>query len=659
MKLSLSDFEHARAFAPRIVDVPSLNAHVSTATLEQIDRVRRSGALAPSSSLLVLGPAGAGKTHLFERMRRRVGPQATFVHVRPEIGVESTLPHVLLTVLDALKQPVADRDYTQLDLVVGSALAMADGDNPKFPSAFLDKARDLGEAERDALVERAMDRFEREDARLDAGWLELFLTVPFKSSAVRRAALTWLSGREPSELELGRLGRTEALGHAAVKGALRALATVAAQAAPLVIVFDQLENLVESDERTDRIHAHARVFAELFDEVSRLVLVQMALDGEWVKRISPALGASERSRLEANVLHVTLPNAAEREELLRGWLAQLPSESRKGGFPAPFRSEEWARVAEMPGLTPRMLFVAARKALEGERPFEETTKSTEDVVDVDDALAQQWAEALREAHAELDRASSERRGIDESRLAAAMRVLLLRTPGTVVTFGNGRGDKASLRFTRGGEETRVFVVQSTNGRSASSLLGHALKVAENGPLVVVREQALTIPPSWKLASEHIDALRRAKRARVLEIGRADTARALAFHDFVADARSHDLSGRDGRPIPEEVALAWLERTEPAAGFVLALARAPEPEAHEELPVPKAPPEPEQRVLSAATSTTAAVLASFRLASVERIVAEVRKRDPRVARARVLAELRAHEGVRWFGRTIVHLPSEEP
>ena len=203
--------EHARAFAPKFIEVASLNAKVSDAILEQIERVRTAAALAPSSSLLVLGPAGTGKTHLFERMRRKVGAGATFVHIRPEIGVEASLEHVLLTVVDALKQPVANQSYAQLDVVVGSALALVNGDSPRFPSAFLEKVRGMSPNERDDLIQRALDRFEREDARLDTSWLELFLSVPFADSARKRAALAWLSGRDPSEVELRRLGLTEGL----------------------------------------------------------------------------------------------------------------------------------------------------------------------------------------------------------------------------------------------------------------------------------------------------------------------------------------------------------------------------------------------------------------------------------------------------------------
>lgn len=685
---TFADFEHARAFTPHHVDVSTLNAKVSDAMLEQIERIRKSGAMAPSSSMLVLGPAGAGKTHLFERMRRKVGPGATFVHLRPEIGIESSLRHVLLTVLDALKQHVAERDYSQLDVVVGSALAIVDGDNPKFPSAFLDKARAMAPEEREGLVQRALDRFEQEDPRIDAGWLELFLSVPFLTSAERRAALTWLSGREPSELELRRIGRQEPMASGTVKSALRSLATVAAQAAPLVVVFDQLENLVEPDGRADRIHAHARVLAELFDEVSRLVLVQMALDGEWVQRIRPELASSERSRLEANVLSVDLPTPTEREELLRGWLERLPQDARPGVFPAPFVEPDWDRLRTLPGVTPRMLFVAARKALAGEEPFPSEPRVAVDEAasgamdDVDDVLARHWDEALRDAHGELDQASNEKRGADESRIAAAMRILLMRDPSTTVTLAQGRTAQATLRFTRGGIETYVFVVQATHARSVVAALRHAMTSASTRRTIVVREQALALPTTWKSANEHLDAFRAAPNATVLEVGRAELAKALALHDLFSDARSQDLPGPDGLPIAEAWVHGWADRTLSPSRFALALDATTLEEAANSVLQPallgvveagtRANEEPPRTSVSASggrasakssspandpASATLAVMQRLRLASVERVVAEVQRLVPRTHRARVLVELRAIPRIKLHGRTIAHLPSE--
>ncbi len=673
MMVYLSDLEHARAFAPHIVDVPSLNAKVSDAILDRIDRVRKAEPRTGSASLLVLGPAGAGKTHLFERMRRKAGQGATFVHLRPEIGIEATLRQVLLTVMDAMKQPVADREYTQLDVVVGSALALVEGDSPKFPIAFLDKARAMTADERDQLIGRALDQFEREEPGIDATWLELLLGSPFLRSAERRAALTWLSGREPSELELRRLGRGEAMDNATMKPALRALSAVAAHKAPLVIVFDQLENLVESDGRADRIHAHARVFSELHDEVSGLTLVQMALDGEWTERIRPELASSERSRLESQVLYVELPSAEQREELLHAWLERLPPEARPAPFPAPFTREDWEHLRTLPGTTPRMLFVAARKALAGEAPFPKPEPESQTRLEIDDVLSRHWQEALREAHVELERASAEKRGIDPTRLIAAIRLLLLIAPGTSVTMGPAGPGRGTLRFKRDGAETLVYVVQGTHGRSVAAALLQAAISAESGRTIVVREQALAPPPTWKVANEILDKLKRSPHATVLEPGRAELARALALHNLFGDARSEDLPGPDGRPIPEDVVRAWARWVLEPEGFALALgneslaqakeAAALEPPAVEaDAPEPAAERAPARSESAPVTDETRAgltlrVLRRLRLASIERVVAEVQRQDPGASRARIVAELRALPGVRALDRTLVHLPSE--
>lgn len=669
MMMSLSELEHARAFAPQIVDVPSLNAKVSDAILECIQHVRQSGARAGALSLLVLGPAGAGKTHLFERTRRRAGQGATLVHLRPEIGIEPSLRHVLLTVVDAMKQPVADQEFSQLDVVVGAALARVEGDHPKFPIAYLEKARAMSEIEREPLIERALDRFEREEPGIDGGWLELLLTTPFMSSSQRRAALTWLSGREPSEIELRRIGRTEGMTSAMLRPALRALSTVAAPKAPLVIVFDQLENLVDADGRAQRIHSHARVFSELHDDVRGLVLVQMALDGEWIERIRPELGASERSRLESRVLQVELPNAQQRDELLLAWLERLPPSSPRAPFPAPFTPEDWDDFRALPGTTPRMLFAAARKALAGEAPFPRTHADRDRREEIDDVLQRHWQEALKDAHKELERAAAEKRGVDPTRLLSAIRALLLLTPGTkLAVVPSERPGCEVLRFERQDEETLVYVVQGTHARSVAASLLQAVTAAETTRTIVVREQALAPPPTWKVVSELLDRLRRVPRATVLEPGRSELARALALHDLFSDARSEDLAGPDGRPVDEEVVRAWARWVLLPEAFALALsdealaqakenaaleiAEPPRRSSRGNLEEPLDPAEFGPR----ATDTALRVLAELRFASVSRLLLEVQKLDPDATRAQVVKELRKHPAVRALHGTLYHLPA---
>jgi hypothetical protein len=161
----------------------------------------------------------------------------------------------------------------------------------------------------------------------------------------------------------------------------------------------------------------------------------------------------------------------------------------------------------------------------------------------------------------------------------------------------------------------------------------------------------------------------------MALGRPELARALALHDLVADARSQDLAGPDGSPIPEATVHAWVQRSLEPASFALALGDASLDQANAASapasPPPAAPTTPQQAsaprqpptVKSASSEVpggpAARVLRELRLASFERVVAEVQRREPSASRARVHAELRANPRVHWFGRTIVHLPAEAP
>ena len=91
---------HADPWSDVFVDLPSLNAEASEALESTIMELRQLAEEQPASlrsvSTVVLGPPGAGKTHLFSRLRRRLGPRAAFVHIRPLVGSEMT-PRLVLS----------------------------------------------------------------------------------------------------------------------------------------------------------------------------------------------------------------------------------------------------------------------------------------------------------------------------------------------------------------------------------------------------------------------------------------------------------------------------------------------------------------------------------------------------------------------------------
>ncbi len=310
---STSPFEHNHAdpWAKTFIDLPELNASVTDAIAQAITKVRtaarQNDAELRTSSLLVLGPAGAGKTHLFARLRRKLGPKAIFVHLRPLVGTEMTPRYVLGQIVHQLGYESLQSGTKQLGTLVGSSLAQLDGASPNLPRAFLDEIEGLDDTARAEKLEWALDQLLERHPEADDTYLARLLEAPFVKIMHQRAALAWLGGQELEESQMKRLGVTAGLAEDRVMQALRTLGLLAAPGAPIVLVFDQLENLMDAEASGTRVRSYANLVAELFDATRGFVLVQMALDSEWEHAILPQLSAAQTTRLAGHTEIISLP----------------------------------------------------------------------------------------------------------------------------------------------------------------------------------------------------------------------------------------------------------------------------------------------------------------------------------------------------------------
>lgn len=706
------DHEHADAWSTSFVDVDSLNAQTTDALIGCIDDVRDSAQQGPerlrSHSVLVLGPAGAGKTHLFARLRRRCGARAAFVLMRPEIAVHPTPRHVLASCVDALQRRASGHRERQVDVVVGSALAKLAGQGAQWPNLLLGEYRAMSVAQRNVRLETALEELEDVYPEVEPTWLEKLLRLPFASTAERRATLTWLSGREPSASQLERLEVGEKLPDISVVPALRTLSIVASYSAPIAIVFDQLENLVD-DEGDDRVRSHGQLLSELYDSVRGLVLVQMALDSEWQQRIRPVLAASQRSRLEARVQTLELPTPDQRAELVQAWVERFGGDepSARSSLPWPFSAEQWEEWRTAPGVTPRMLMIACREAyVSGSagaphpQAAETDTEGARD--ELDGRLEQLWEEKLSDARGTLDATAQEGRGVDAEQVVSGLLVALRLVRGAHVQRARGK-QPHDLRVRANDRDCDVFIVQQAHHRSVGAALRKACEAAGQRAVVAFRESAIALPPTWRKVGEQLRELGSTPGARWVELPREEMAQVLAVHDLLASARSQDLSGRDGRPIPEDDVRQWAARSLDverwlAISVVMGKAAPGDPEAGEDLgdaaqaDTRELPPVRAYEASNSATADCAGanstvvreagaqpmasgptssgtkaydaqahlgpamtMLSHLRVASVDRLVQEARRADSAITRAQVLEELRgASNGVRWLGRSIVAL-----
>lgn len=667
------DHNHADPWARTFVDLPALNAPVSNAIVETIHGVRSAardhGADLRTASLLVLGPAGAGKTHLFARLRRKLGPRAIFVHLRPLVGTEMTPRYVLAEIVKQLSYDTATPEgapFRQLDTLVGASLAHLLGESANMPRVFLDGCVDMGDAKRRELLDDAVERLIERHREVDEAYLARLLDAPFMTPSNQRAALAWLAGRDLEESQLKRLGVSAGLAEERIIGALQTLGVFAAPGAPIVLVFDQLENLSDPEGVGNRVRAYANLVAELFDAMRGYVIVQMALDTEWEQAILPELSQAQKTRLGARTELIALPKPDETRELVRLWAEQLPTHPEP--FPWPFGERHVKKWCETVGMTPRMLMIACKQALaegedaepaDDERRDEDTAPGlgapVPDEASIADGLAAAWEQHLAAARGALDEAARDRRSADAARLVGGVACALRFVPGVKVGRIDAR-QTMQIETTTNDKPAALCFLHQTHPRAVTSAL---VKVAEikkkqRANVLLVRERVLEFPPTWKAVHGKQATLQR-EGVRWITLEREDAARLLALESFMAAARSRDLEDARGRIVDESHALAWLAQTHDVASWTVVRAfTAEEPLSEEE----DAPGEeaPSAARADDTAATIHACLASLRIASLDRLVREVVRARPDATRARIVEALQGMD-VRWYGRSVLGVNEE--
>jgi len=689
--LAFFDAIHADPWAQDFFDLATLNARASSAVEAAIEAVHQTARSAPlslrSTSLVILGPPGAGKTHLFARLRRRVGPRAVFVHVRPLVHAEMNARFLLGEVVRQLGYPTS-QGMPQASALVGSLLGYLSGVGTEFPSTVLAEYTDLPADARQERLDAELERVFAIWPEVDESYLRRLLAVPFATGATGRALLTWLSGRDCDVAQLQRIGATASLGEEHAFAALRTLAAVAALGSPLVLVFDQLENLIDAEGAGPRLRAYAHLAAECVDTLRGTVVVHLALDSEWQRGIEPAFNLSQRSRIVMGRELLELPRAAEREELLRRLRERVPD--AREPFPWPLGERRLARLRSAAGLTPRMLLIEFRKALEGEADDALDEQLLPDAAEPQNAassappeperrdLQGEWQSQLHHARELIQRAGEERQSLDAARLADGIFACASFLPQ--LTLRAGGKPPVQLMLESAGRSEAIALVQESHPRSAGALLTKLTALSNSTAVLALRERAREFPPTWKETLRKQATLLETGRARWLDIEPQDCARLLALAALLQAARSGDVSDALGIQVTEAEVQDWarsdldipewpicrallgapeltavpLQQEEEEAPSTPA-ASVPRPPSTERLPAPVLEANPMPRV----TGSALAILRRLRVASFERLVREVGRVEPASTRATIQAELEtAGERIRWIGRSIVLFRSGE-
>ncbi len=528
--MSLAIGLQSAPFSDDFIDVTALNAHVSSAIVERIEQIRRS-TKTPSRALAILGPAGGGKTHVFARLRQGEGPRATLILLRPYFGINVGPRDVLATIIDQLCLPVRGTELTPLDLLVSHWLA--DGEGGVFPSASIEQMRSLDGETRARRVDDAVASVisQLPEAAPATHLLRSLLSLDVRDRGHHWAELAWLSGREPRTVD-----DTTPLGEADVMQMLRLLSTMAAPVAPLVLVFDQLENLASDDDA--RVRGYGNLIGELIDTVPSLTIVQLALTSEWLQSIEPRLSLPQKTRVASEVLVLESPSRSEREQLLRAWHKRLAANGGRKRFPGPLTAVDLETLLDAPGMTPRLLLAALLRAASGKPAIavvdETTTPRSED-----DRVQAVWTNELARVRVELGSKVESGVPVEIAQLAEGLSEALVSVPSFEVDSRVER-ERISMSVRSPGHEIVVLFVASLHHASVAGALNRATELAQITKVVIVREKRFELPRTWETVDERRAAFERLPNSRWLWLEQEDAARCLALGRLMSQSRAKRL-----------------------------------------------------------------------------------------------------------------------
>jgi hypothetical protein len=652
-----------------LFDVASINAEVSDRIFAELQRVTRETddtAKTPRASVTIaLGTAGAGKTHLFARLRNRVGLAACFVHVRPLFATMPTPRLVLGQILDALGTRSTPNGLSQIDVLAGAALGRALGIGRR-PNVAIDDLRDA--PDRDARLAAAAESLERQVQGLHGPTLRHVLRMPFADGMERQARLRLLEGEELTDEEAASLGmRNEfpvKLPDAHVPRAISTLSRLASLGAPLVVAFDQLENLDPGGDAS-RVLAFGHLLAELYDTAPGMVVLLLSLDDLWRHRIAPALPEAVRARIGRETRALRNPTPEEKDALLAGWRERDPSLAGKP-FPAPFSETSWNSWRAETSATPRILLEELDAWAAGERsdapaPGVEGAAGIEGIEgvdgvaasaagaaasDVDPAMAVDDALArhIAEAHDEIGRAGATH-PVPAERLRAALHQLLLLAKASVTSA------EGEMEFEHARKRRCVVMAQQSHHISLAAALKRAL---DNPAAVAIRETRVPLPESWTVCRKLQSQLAAAGRWRSLEV--SEMAWVLGLHDLVAAGRSGDVVASGGKAVaPGEVEArcAVLAKEGPLLHSLVApFARPARGGARATTTKKSATSRGDDAAPDAPVTSASMVVARLGVASVDRVLREVRRKQPDATRAGTLAALENDPNVEILGPSMV-------
>jgi hypothetical protein len=296
----------------RTPDIPSIHANAYGVCLRLLDQdVRRNG----QSSLLIDGPAGIGKTHLIARLARRA-QSGELAGLLCYVSLDDVAPQTMWTHLrrcvagDLLMR--AGRDGRSglerlLELRMSGLLTVA---APRGQSSLVDWVCNVFAAPRKSQIRERIQKDLFDQVRLDMEVRTALVKLFHEDPEQAQLARDWLLGERLTDDQLRQLNlsvgdlsdQVRELQACAVTLSLLRLAT---DALPIVLCFDQVENLVHTlTDRTGFVR-FGQMVTKIRHDISKGVLLVSFLRSDLVQNLKDALGLAGWARVAENRVNLS------------------------------------------------------------------------------------------------------------------------------------------------------------------------------------------------------------------------------------------------------------------------------------------------------------------------------------------------------------------
>lgn len=338
-------------------DLQNLNRQTSD-RIEQLIRKKRLEPAVPLAGL-ILGEAGSGKTHMLTRILRRLrnnAQLAIFTAVKAFYNPESVMQNIFSEIFNSLKLPHS-KGRSQFDVVIS-----------EFMNTYRERRHNDGFDSTENLDLRSYIR--KDIPGLSRNFLKcLMLYMSAKDEGVKIDILEWLrEGLDDEEsLRLGLPSRNRDTMKPSEReqdaaNVLVSLGHVLSYArVPLVLCFDQLDNIKNTQEPRKLITSWGNSVALLMNDLTGIIPLCFVRSAIWNEKFVPVLDEAVEQRISSNKMTMYSCTVEQAKQLVHDKIAASFTEDSEEIY-------SWL-ISRMPvtqEYSPRQVIEIANRVINGE-----------------------------------------------------------------------------------------------------------------------------------------------------------------------------------------------------------------------------------------------------------------------------------------------------